>query len=531
MLDLDLIEHKRLALQAQLDALKSHQERNQLGQFATPPELARVAFNYIKSLLPTGTLIRFLDPAVGTGSFISALFQCFPSTQIHKVVGYEIDPLYGNSSLELWKDKGIELHIADFTQATPPSTSEERFNLLICNPPYVRHHHLSQEGKQRLQKISSEIIGRKISKLSGLYCYFLYISHRWMAEDGFAGWLIPSEYMNANYGQQMRDYLLRYVTLLHVHCFNPNDVQFSDALVSSSLILLKKATPSCDHIVRFTYGGSLENPEVSKFISVEVLRKAERWSQFTREDPQIPILASSTRPIRAKRALSDLFDVKRGIATGNNDFFLLSKEQANQYQLPSEFLVPALPNSRYILNDEIKADSNGNPLLEKDLLLLACDLSEEAVKAAYPLLWQYFQVGIAKKVHQGYLCSHRKIWYLQEKCAPPLFVCAYMGRPRTQGNSPFRFILNHSKAIATNSYHTLHPKPYLQKALKENPNLINVLWQILQGISTNSLINESRVYGGGLHKMEPRDLASIQIDNWPIHFLETLDLVDHDTES
>lgn len=523
MLDLDLIEHERLEIQCKLDASKTRSERNKLGQFATPPELATAILNYTKSLLPSSVMVRFLDPAVGTGSFISALFRFLSSTQIHKVVGYEIDPHYGNSSLKLWEDKDITLHIADFTQAIPPSSNEEKFNLLICNPPYVRHHHLSKEDKQRLQKTSSEVVGIKVSELSGLYCYFLYISHKWMAEGGLAGWLIPSEYMSANYGQQIRDYLLNHVTLLRVHCFDPKDVQFNDALVSSSIIWLKKAIPSSDHIVKFTYG-ALENPKTEKSICIDILRKAKKWSQFTREDSQISIPVFSTKLVKTRRPLSELFDVRRGIATGNNDFFLLNREQANKYQIPSEFLVPALPNSRYILNDEIKADNDGNPLLEKDVLLLVCTLSEENVKATYPLLWKYFQVGIEKKVNKGYLCEHRKLWYLQEKCSSSLFVCVYMGRQKTKESLPFRFILNRSKAVATNSYHVLYPKPHVQKVLDNNPDLINILWQTLRGISLEMLLNEGRVYGGGMYKMEPKDLASIQIDNWPLNLLEALNL-------
>jgi hypothetical protein len=28
--------------------------------------------------------------------------------------------------------------------AEPPKVESEKFNLVVCNPPYIRHHHLSQ---------------------------------------------------------------------------------------------------------------------------------------------------------------------------------------------------------------------------------------------------------------------------------------------------------------------------------------------------------------------------------------------------
>jgi hypothetical protein len=48
--------------------------------------------------------------------------------------------------------------------------------------------------------------GTKIGALAGLYCYFLGISHAWLAPDAIPGWLIPSEFMDGNYGEALKDY-------------------------------------------------------------------------------------------------------------------------------------------------------------------------------------------------------------------------------------------------------------------------------------------------------------------------------------
>ena len=149
MLAHELIENKRLAIQHQLDAARTQAERNKLGQFATPFELAMDMLEYARSLLPKDQSVRFLDPAVGTGSFLSALLCSFSVSRIASVAGYEIDPYYGHKAMELWDESLFDLHIADFTRATPPQTENEKANLLICNPPYVRHHHLTGSEKLR----------------------------------------------------------------------------------------------------------------------------------------------------------------------------------------------------------------------------------------------------------------------------------------------------------------------------------------------------------------------------------------------
>lgn len=54
----------------------------------------------------------------------------------------------------------------------------------------------------------------------------------------------------------------------------------------------------------------------------------------------------------------------------------------------------------------------------------------------------------------------------------------------------------------------LYPKPALAKVLLNRPELLKKLWQALDRISDEVLMGEGRVYGGGLHKLEPRELGN-----------------------
>ena len=68
-------EQERISLQSRLDAGKTQAERNRRGQFSTPTNLARDIVEYGVTLLPGDAPILFLDPAVGMGSFFSALLH------------------------------------------------------------------------------------------------------------------------------------------------------------------------------------------------------------------------------------------------------------------------------------------------------------------------------------------------------------------------------------------------------------------------------------------------------------------------
>jgi len=509
--NIDIIESRRLEIQNQLDSARTKTERNRLGQFATPTALSLDILRYSKKLLTEPQEIHFLDPAFGTGVFYYALLRTFPHARIAKAWGYEIDPQYALAAMDLWGNTSLQLNIADFTRAAMPVSDSDKANLLICNPPYVRHHHLPSSEKMRLRELARRITGIELNGLAGLYCYFLLISHGWIADNGVAGWLIPSEFMEVNYGKRIRQYLLQSVTLLRIHSFSPDSIQFEDALVSSSIVWLKKQKPSADHEVEFSYGGTLTKPEVSNFVPVTALRRMGKWSRL----PQAPIKMSHRlheQVHSAEPKLGDIFDVKRGIATGANKFFILDREQISKYELPYEFLKPILPSPRYLMGDIVQADEDGNPSITRQLFLLSCSLEENDVKARFPSLWKYLQIGVRKDLDKRYLCRHRSPWYSQENRPASPLLCTYMGRQSPGSKKPFRFILNYSRATAPNVYLMLYPKPESKVLLDSNPELLRILWGALNGIPLGKLIDEGRIYGGKLHKIEPNELAGVPAD-------------------
>jgi len=86
-----------------------------------------------------------------------------------------------------------------------------------------------------------------------------------------------------------------------------------------------------------------------------------------------------------------------------------------------------------------------------------------------------------------------------------------MGRHK-EDKTIFRFILNHSKATAANVYLLLYPKPRLARAISGNKDRMRAVWMALCSIDAERLTDVGRVYGGGLHKMEPKELAAAPAD-------------------
>jgi hypothetical protein len=83
-----------------------------------------------------------------------------------------------------------------------------------------------------------------------------------------------------------------------------------------------------------------------------------------------------------------------------------------------------------------------------------------------------------------------------------------MGRANN-GKNPIRFIWNRSQATAHNVYLLLYPQGRLRDALIAQPEIQARVFEALKRIKPDELVSEGRVYGGGLHKVEPKELGQI----------------------
>ena len=118
-------------------------------------------------------------------------------------------------------------------------------------------------------------------------------------------------------------------------------------------------------------------------------------------------------------------------------------------------------------------------------------------------LWAYLNTEAAQKARKGYLSSGRRLWYAQERRAAAPVICTYMGRGR------FRFFWNQSDATATNGYLMLIPRPELTALLHRQPGVAREIVDFLAQTDPAELPGHGRVYGGGLHKLEPKELGRL----------------------
>jgi hypothetical protein len=486
------LEQRRRAAQAWLDRRLPAAERNRLGQFATPPELALDMLGLARQALAPETPLRFLDPAVGTGVFFYALLRVFGRRRIERAVGFEIDRETSAEAGALWAGHGLEVRTADFCRARSPAGGRGRATLLVCNPPYVRHHHLGAPYKKLLRRRVGAL-GFDLSGLAGLYAYFLLLADPWLVRGGLGVWIIPAELLDVGYGRDLKAYLARRVTLLSIHRFEPSEPRFPEALVTSIVVLYRKAPPSRTDRAVLACGGTLTAPKEQQLVAPADLDPETKWG---------PLWAPRTRRVRAPTGhgtLGDLFTVRRGLATGANDYFILDRAEARRHGLPARFLRPVLPGPRHVAGDVIERAADGFPAGLPPRVVLDCELPMGEVRRRYPRLARYVDRGRRQQIHLRYLPRHRRPWYAQEHRPPAPILCTYMGR--RHGGRFIRFIRNRSDA-------TPYPGPNLQRLLDSDNGLLDRIFAALRS-TEDTLEGAGRTYAGGLVKIEPRELATV----------------------
>ena len=487
-MNVEATEAARLVEQGRIDASKSIADRRAMGQFATPAALAgEIARATVPFLEITGEL-DMLEPSAGTGAFLSAFFGN-PECRVARVTAIELDPGFFQAGSRLWSGWPCEYRNADFTKQKP----DRLHDLVVANPPYVRHHGIAADEKRRLKAAVLRETGLVLSGLAGLYCHFLLMSLKWMKPGGVGVWLVPGEWMTVNYGSAVRTFLSRQVQLLRLHRFAADDVRFPDALVSSCVLWFRNAPPAENAV--FTEGGDLLHPAHSRVLPIVSLRTARKW----------PPAQQQESPACVTPRLRDYFDIRRGIATGDNAFFILDELEAKERKIPRVFLKPILPSPRHLGTDCVRGDEDGVPANTRRRFLLDC--TGKALDELPVEVRDYLSTGentAAKKK----LCAARTHWYDQEQRRPAPILCSYMGRGVGAG-APVRFILNESGAIATNSFLMLYPRGALARYLGKCPQETEEVWKWLRMIPASEFFRAGRCYGGGLQKMEPRELGDL----------------------
>ena len=457
-----------MTLEQKYIASTSLDHRKRYAQFFTPEKIAEFMCQWVLQGKPK---TRVLEPAYGLGIFSRILAQ---NTTL-PVDAYEIDGEIYASALTA-RPNGVNLRNEDYFA----SDWNAKYDAIVCNPPYLKFH--DYDNATYIPDVNNHL-RTKLNGFTNLYTLFLLKSIAQLKEGGRLAYIIPSEFLNSDYGVEVKRALIESNTLQHIIIVDFTECAFDDALTTACILLCERRTGSVS--VRFSLVNNIEglNTCLSEYVEYNTteLDADIKWKSYYEE--------GNSCKYNHLVPFSKFAKVSRGIATGANEFFTFKPSKADVYNIPEECLMPCIckavdaPQTFFTQNEFTKL-INGDK---------TAYLFNGSTAPNNKNVLRYIHLGEESEINKRYLTASRSPWYAIENRPPaPIWVSVF-------NRNGLRFIRNEANIYNLTTFHCVYPK-------NTEVNVEVLFAYLITDVAKDIFLDNSRQYGNGLVKFEPNDL-------------------------
>lgn len=447
------------------------EHRKRFAQFFTPEVIADFMARWV---LDGRKKADVLEPAFGLGAFSRSLFKQNPKV---RVVGYEADATIYNYAAENVAQAGSDvlLYNEDYLRAS----WKDKYDGIICNPPYLKFHDYDNAS---LVPLVNGQLGIRLNGFTNLYTLFLLKSISQLRDGGRMAYIVPSEFLNSDYGVEVKRALLRSGVLRHVVVVDFTQCAFDDALTTACILLCHKDGSLSE--VRFSHVSDVDQLQASladySAWAADQLKPETKWKQYYE--------GARSADYRHLVPFSTFAKVSRGIATGANDYFTFRESKKELYGIPERCLMRCVCHSTdvhglFFTDDDFQRLSHSDKAV---YLFNGCaDVEDEHVRG-------YISLGEETGADKRYLTASRKPWYAIENRKPsPIWVSVF-------NRKGLRFVRNIAGVSNLTTFHCVYDAGVVD---------IDVLFgYLVTNVAKEIFMDNSRQYGNGLVKFEPNDL-------------------------
>jgi len=191
--------------------------RKRLGQYFTPPDICGI----LLSKLPKTRASLILDPACGSGEFLSAAARAFENPTLH---GWEIDGRLAKISKKIAAGAEIEKTDALLREYG------EKYDFVIGNPPYFEFIPSPAVKK----KFADVINGR-----ANIFSMFIKLGIEMLKDGGRLAYVVPPSMNNGRYFLKLRKFIAASSDIEHMEILE-SPLIFRGARQAVMFLILKK---------------------------------------------------------------------------------------------------------------------------------------------------------------------------------------------------------------------------------------------------------------------------------------------------
>lgn len=333
--------------------------RLSLGQWFTPPEVARLA------LTLAGTVGRILDPACGDGAFLAAARTLGASAE--QLFGVELDPTAAAACAA--RVPGATIHCGDLFDVTPDRLG---FDAVVGNPPYVRTERMTAAQKQRIRACLDadwpDAPPRLLERLVGrgdLAAACVLRALRLAGPGARIALVVSSAMLHADYAASLWALVGRH-GCVRALVDAPAERWFADAAVNALIVVIERGgTPAPVRVCRLRVPTAVAAERVRGPADLDAVAdvrlvpadRPARWAAALRAEAAWFELERTAGDVLVP--LSELADVRRGITSGANEVFYLSRERVRELEIERSLLMPLVRVPRERTDPCIAVDPDG----------------------------------------------------------------------------------------------------------------------------------------------------------------------------
>jgi adenine-specific DNA-methyltransferase len=469
-----------------------------LGKFYTPDAVAKALVDWAVRSSDD----RVLDPSYGGCAFFAAararlklLGAAVPERQLF---GVDIDPeamTHLNALLNGTRPTA-NFRTADFLH-TRPAVFGKAMQAIVGNPPYVRHHALTDE-QLALARAALATTKYTLDGRASYWAYFVLHALQFLKPGGRLAMVLPTSLLNADYAVTVRRALSEQFALVRMAVVAKRMFEHVD---EASVIVLADG-----------YSGG---PARCAFSLVESASDLPSWCLDSTSPltaltlgPDAACWKQSLLPLASREALAqsavwpgvttlgDLAKIRIGTVTGANRFFVLSGNDIQRHRLPESVLVWVLDSGSRLEGLEVNLPSLRKALADGHRVKLFRPAGHLSSRRALA----YVATALGEAAARAGHCQTREPWYVVRDSAPPDAFLSYVNH-----RVP-RLALNTAGAACTNAVHRLWWK---RPRSRRDQRLIAL--SFLSSLSGLSAELYGRSYGGGVLKLEVAEAAAVRV--------------------
>lgn len=442
--------------------------KKELGQVFTAPVVAKLMVELLEPYLSYKS--RCLDPCIGKNIFFGELSK----HKFNKLTGIEIDDSLVDDSIKLfYNNLNSVLLIDDFFNFP----IENKFDVIIMNPPYIRQELLSSKD-QLLKLFGKDSID--IPKKSNLYVYFLLKALKHLESNGHLVAIVYDSWLYTEYGKIFKEIIAKEYTIEKIIHFKNG--AFDNINVGATIILFGKE--HSNKKIEYHLFNSPNNLKISSFINDNI--KTLSLNELTNFHSINNINLDFDSKIFTKISALSARPINRGMNALVNKFFIFSKDEYPP--LTKKIIKNITKIKTYEVNDD-----NGYILILNE----ASIEKDKRIKDHINMIHDELRKNSEEYKDLINKVKNNKNWFVIKEKEPGNIIFNYYIRNSTP------FIYNPKKLLVSDNFYNL----YVYEDIFETISILN------STITKSILYKFSRNQGRGLFKIQLRQFKDIPVIN------------------